>query len=91
MSRTSLSLAGFQLIIIGRFCVIAEDRITPRHFEAFAEAAGLAKPLVRKRVPELARTVVEKLDTLGITQPDALHVAQIIRDRSEKTIAQFVA
>jgi hypothetical protein len=25
MSRTLLSLAGFQVILIGRFCVIAED------------------------------------------------------------------
>jgi serine/threonine-protein kinase HipA len=67
------------------------DRIEPRHFEALAEAAGLAKPLVKKRVPELARTVIEKIDTLGIAEPDALKVAQIIRGRSEKTIARFVA
>ena len=66
------------------------DRITPRHFEALAETACLAKPLVRRRVSELAKTVIEKLDTLRIAHPDALNVAQISRDRSEKTIAQFL-
>jgi hypothetical protein len=66
------------------------DRITPRHFEALAEAAGLAKPLVRRRVSELARTVIEKLDTFRMAHTDASNVTQIIRDRSERTVAQFV-
>src|SRR5262245_22571038 len=32
-------------------------KVTPRDFEQLAEDAGLAKPLVRRRVPELATAV----------------------------------
>jgi len=60
MSRTPLSLAGFQVILIGRFCVIAEEvlkdllklleakhlRTHPEHKEELegSEATGFEKP-----------------------------------------------
>jgi hypothetical protein len=67
-------------------CSTESHRAILRHF---AETAGLAT-VVRRRVSELAKTVIEKLDTLRIAHPDALNVAQISRDRSEKTIPQFL-
>lgn len=30
------------------------DKVTPKNFEQLAEEAGLAKPIVRNRVPKLA-------------------------------------
>jgi len=62
------------------------DRILPRHFEKMAEEAGLAKPLVKRRVPELATTVMEALKTVELRQPDAEKVRDVIRERCERTI-----
>ena len=65
------------------------DRILPRHFGKLAEEAGLAKPLVKRRVPELAARVIETLTTIELDQADALKIAKIIRDRCEQTISAF--
>ena len=65
------------------------DKISPRHFESLAEETGLAKPLVRERVPELATAVIEGLKTIEMNQPDAVKIAQIIRERSEHVISGF--
>lgn len=65
------------------------DRILPRQFERLAEETGLAKPLVKRRVPELAATIVEALMTMELHQPDAEKIAGIIRERCEHTISAF--
>jgi len=65
------------------------DRISPRHFETLADEAGLAKPFVKQRVPELATSVIEGLKTMEINQPVAVEVAKIIQQRSEEAISQF--
>ena len=62
------------------------DRILPRHFEKLAEEAALAKPLVKRRVPELAATVIEALKTQDLQQPDAKKIGQMIRERCERTV-----
>jgi serine/threonine-protein kinase HipA len=62
------------------------DRILPRHFEKLAEEAALAKPLVKRRVPELAATVIEALKTVDLPQPDAEKIGHMIRERCERTI-----
>jgi hypothetical protein len=67
------------------------DKISPRHFESLAEETGLARPLVRKRVPELATAVIERLKTIEMNQPDAVKIAQIIRERSEHVISGFAS
>ena len=64
------------------------DRILPRHFEKLAEEAGLAKPLVKRRVPELATAVVSALRTMDL-QRDAENIANVIRERCEGTISAF--
>ena len=63
------------------------DRISPSHFEKLAEEAGLAKPLVKRRVPELAATVIEILTTIDLNQPNTLKIANIIRDRCKQAIS----
>ena len=45
----------------------SSDRVTPKDFEQLAGDAGLAKPLVRRRVPELATATIEALDKMDIT------------------------
>jgi serine/threonine-protein kinase HipA len=65
------------------------DKVSPRHFESLAEETGLAKPLVRNRVPELATAVIERLKTIEMNQPDAVRITQIIRERSEHVISGF--
>jgi HipA N-terminal domain len=39
----------------------APDRIRPQHFDRLAEDAGLAKPLVKRRVQALAEMVLAKI------------------------------
>ena len=62
------------------------DRILPRHFEKLAEEAALAKPLVKRRVPELAVMVIEALKTVDLQQPDAEKIGQMIRERCEQAV-----
>jgi serine/threonine-protein kinase HipA len=65
------------------------ERIMPRDFEQLAEEAGLGKALVRRRVPELAATVIDALAKIEIAHPTAEMVATLIRQRCEKTLSGF--
>ena len=65
------------------------DRISPRHFETLATEAGLARPLVKQRVLELATSVIEGLKMIGAKQPVVVDVAKIIRHRSEDAVSRF--
>lgn len=47
------------------------DKISSKNFEKLAEETGLAKPLVRRRVPELANTLLQALPRIDTSQPDA--------------------
>ena len=49
----------------------SSDRVSKTNFEQLAEDAGLTKPLVRSRVPELAEAVLSNLDKTGIDHPVA--------------------
>jgi serine/threonine-protein kinase HipA len=57
------------------------DRVTMKNFEQLAEDAGLAKPLVRRRVPELAESILVNLDAPEISHPVAGSLAEQIRVR----------
>jgi serine/threonine-protein kinase HipA len=57
----------------------SSDRVSKTNFEQLAEDAGLAKPLVRRRVPELAEAVLLNLDQTGIEHPVAESLAGQIR------------
>lgn len=65
----------------------SSERVTPADFDRFADRAGLAKPLVRQRVLELAEANIEALDKIGaqFTQPVQDTVAKLIRKRCERT------
>jgi serine/threonine-protein kinase HipA len=64
----------------------SSDKLTPKDFEQLAEEAGLAKPIVKNRVPELAETVIADFDKAGIEHPVASGRRgdpQTVRDSSE--------
>ena len=62
----------------------SSERITAKDFEQLAEEAGLGKPFVRRRVPELADTVIQSLPKVEIANATADNVAAVIRERCEK-------
>ena len=67
----------------------SSEKVMPKNFEQLAEEAGLGKPLVRRRVPDLAETVIANLDTAGIEHPVAQAVAAVIRKRCETVRNEF--
>lgn len=67
----------------------SSEMVTPRSFEKLAEEAGLAKPLVRRRVPELVEAILSALPELDIHNSVAEGVAALIQKRSEKVRVSF--
>ena len=67
----------------------SSDKVTPKDFEQLAGDAGLAKPLVRRRVPELATAGIEALDKINITDEISGEVAGLIRKRCVRAKEKF--
>lgn len=67
----------------------SSEKIMPEDFERLAEEAGLGKALVKRRVPELAGTVIGALAKIEIAHPTAEKVAKLILQRCEKTLSSF--
>ena len=65
------------------------DKVTPKDFEQLAGDAGLAKPLVRRRVPEMATAAIEALDKIKITDEVSDEITGIIRKRCTRAREQF--
>lgn len=65
------------------------DRIAPKHFEQLAEEGGLAKPMIKQRVIELAETVLSKLPDVTIEHPVAIAIAKLIHARCDRAIGKF--
>jgi serine/threonine-protein kinase HipA len=61
----------------------SSDRVTPRDFERLTEEALLAKPIVKRRVQELADTVLDALAKVHIADPVEEAVVALIRERCE--------
>ncbi len=59
------------------------EKVTPKDFEQLAEEAGLGKPLVKQRVPEMADAVIGALGKIKIANPVAEAVAALIRAHCE--------
>jgi serine/threonine-protein kinase HipA len=66
------------------------QRVGPRDFEKLAEQAGLAKPLVRQRVPELAQVVLDATARVTLDHEVARNVGALIRKSCEATLKRFV-
>ena len=61
----------------------SSERVAPKDFEKLAEDAGLGKPLVKRRVSELAEVLLEKLPRIDAANPAAEKVASTLRRRAE--------
>jgi serine/threonine-protein kinase HipA len=61
----------------------SSDKVSKANFEQLAEDAGLAKPLVRRRVPELAEAVLLNLGKTGIEHPIVDALAQQLHERCD--------
>ena len=71
------------IIPFGRDCYRSRILMSNRPKEQLAEEAGLAKPIVRNRVPELAESVIANLANVEIAHPVAAAVAALMRKRCE--------
>lgn len=64
-------------------------RVLPRHFERFAEEAGLAPRLATGRVPEMAERILAVLPTVAERFAGANSVAEILAQRSHHATRLF--
>src|ERR1700730_181759 len=67
----------------------SSEKVAPKDFEQLAEDGGLAKPLVRRRVPELATAVLEAFAKIKTPNKVSEEVAALIRKRCERARAKF--
>ena len=67
----------------------SSEKILPKNFEQLAEEAGLGKPLVKQRVPEMAEIVLAALAKMDLANPVAAAVAALIRTHCEMTRNSF--
>lgn len=67
----------------------ASDKVLPLHFEKLAVEARFAKPLVKQRVPEIAESVLTKLDEATPVHPVSTSVAELIKKRCQSALTKF--
>jgi hypothetical protein len=67
----------------------ASERVGPKNFDQLATEAGLAKPMVRRRVQEVAETVLSKTPELITGHRTTQAVAALIQIRCTKALEKF--
>jgi serine/threonine-protein kinase HipA len=67
----------------------SSEKVVPGDFEKLAEEAGLGRPLVMRRIPEIAEMVIDALPKLATTNFVAEKVAALIRQRAENARNRF--
>jgi serine/threonine-protein kinase HipA len=65
------------------------EKVTSKDFERLADEAGLGKPLVLRRVTEMAEKVIAALSKVEIGHPVGEKVAELIRRRAENARGRF--
>ena len=65
------------------------EKVQPKNFDQLAAETGLAKPMVRQRVLELAGTVLSKAPALVTEHPTTKAVAALIEGRCRKILQKF--
>ena len=65
------------------------DRLLPRHFEKLAKDVGLARPMVIRRVSDLAQTCLDKTENLDTSHPITRKVVELIAKRCVRFIQLF--
>lgn len=64
----------------------ASDKITAKHFDAFADEVGLGKPMVRSRLRELAEEVLTNLPMTDIGHPIGEALTSLIQARCQRAL-----
>jgi serine/threonine-protein kinase HipA len=64
-------------------------KIGTKHFEQLAAEAGLAKPMVKRRVPELAELIMSKLPAVTTNHRVSRAVAKLIQGNCERAAERF--
>jgi serine/threonine-protein kinase HipA len=64
----------------------ASEKITAKHFDAFADEVGFGKPMVRSRLLELAEGLLANLPAVATGHPVAKALASLVQARCEKTL-----
>jgi hypothetical protein len=59
------------------------ERVTKADFEKLAADAGLSRPLVNRRIPELAETIIAKLGAVPNDSSTVQALTERIRTRSQ--------
>ncbi len=67
------------------------DKISLKHFDQLAEEAALARPIVKRRVAELAEAVLANLPSLNIDHPASLAIANLVTGRCRRVLQKFPA
>jgi serine/threonine-protein kinase HipA len=67
----------------------ASDKMLPKHFDQLADEAGLAKPMVKQRVRQLAETALSKIPDVLTENPTTQAVAALIQNRCTKVLEKF--
>jgi serine/threonine-protein kinase HipA len=67
----------------------SSENVTPKDFERLADQALLAKPIVKRRVPELADTLLTVLAKADADHPVAKAVGALIHERCETARKSF--
>jgi serine/threonine-protein kinase HipA len=67
----------------------SSDKVSQTNFERLAEDAGLAKPLVCRRVPELAEAILSNLEKTEIKHTVAQALSAQIRERCDAIRERF--
>jgi serine/threonine-protein kinase HipA len=60
------------------------EKVMPRNFEQFAEEAGLAKPMVRRRVTEVIEKILSALTALAHVDATTDEIARLIEVRCDQ-------
>lgn len=69
----------------------SSEKVTPSDFEKLAEDAGLGKPLVKRRVSELAEALQGTMLEIDASEPVAKRFASVIHERTERARRVFKA
>jgi serine/threonine-protein kinase HipA len=62
----------------------SSEKVMPRNFEQFAEEAGLAKPMVRRRVTEVIEKILSALPELADVDGTTEAIARLIVERCDR-------
>ena len=67
----------------------SSERVLAKDFEQMAREAGLAPPMVRRRVPQLAETIIAALSKVETAHEVGEKVGALIRQRAERVLNTF--